>query len=455
MTLEEENTRLRAENAELRALAAQLQEQLATALARIAELERQHPGPPSFIKPTTPTRSEPKPPRKKRDPRFNQARRREPPTRTVDHALEQCPDCAYPLRGHSLDYTRQVVELAPPPPVEIVEHRVIKRWCPACRRWHHPTLDLEGQVLGRSRIGVRLASLLAYLRTTLRLPLAAIRRYLESIHHLTLSVGGIQEILHDVAQTSAPTLDGLKQHARRARVLHGDETGWRENGENGYIWSFSTPGEQAVRLYEYDRSRGQAVVKRFLGGRFHGHLVSDFYCGYNEYAGKHQRCWVHLLRDLHTLKQAHGSDSALVGWAEAVRASYDDATSWLAVNAQAPPSEREAQYVKLTSQTHTLGLRYARVKGHPCQALAKRLLRHEDELFQFVLVAGLSADNNLAERAIRPLVVIRKVSGGSRSRAGTKTRLGLASLFHTWQARGLNPFEQCLALLSQPATLLA
>ena len=85
------------------------------------------------------------------------------------------------------------------------------------------------------------------------------------------------------------------------------------------------------------------------------------------------------------------------------------------------------------------------------QALAKRVLRHEDELFQFVLVEGLSADNNLTERAIRPLVIIRKVSGGSRSEAGTTTRLRLASLFHTWQARGLNPFEQCLAFLSQPA----
>jgi transposase len=451
MTLEEENARLRAENAELRTLVAQLQEQLAAALARIAELEQQRRDPPSFVKPNKPPPSQSKPPRKKRDAASNKARRREVPTRIVEHALDQCPDCAYPLRGHSIDYSRQVIELAPPPPVEVLEHRVIKRWCPACCRWHHPRLDLSGQVLGRGRIGTRLASLVAFLRTTLRLPLAAIRRYLASVHQLTLSVGGIQALLHDVHHASLPALEALKQQARRSAVLHGDETGWRENGQNGYVWSFSTPGEQALRLYEYDRSRGQAVLKRFLDGRFRGHLVSDFYVGYNEYAGKHQRCWVHLLRDLHELKKAHPSDSEVVGWAEAVRASYDTAKGWLGAQPQAPPGEREALYVRLTSQSHELGLRYARVKSHPCQALAKRLLRHEDELFQFVLVEGLSADNNLAERAIRPLVVVRKVSGGSRSPSGTKTRLGLASLFHTWQARGLNPFEQCLALLRQPA----
>jgi hypothetical protein len=449
MTLEEEVTRLRAENAELRSLVAQLQEQLTAALARIAELEQQRHDPPPFVKPNTPKRTDPKRPRKKREWHHNHARRRELPTRTIDHALDRCPECHYQLRGSSLDYSRQVIELPPPPPIEIIEHRVIKRFCPKCARWRRPKLDLSAQVLGRSRIGVRLASLLAYLRTTLRLPIAALRRYLANLHQLSLSAGGIQEILHDVKQATLPALGELKQQARRSPILHGDETTWRQAGQNGYVWSFSTPGDDAVRYYEYDHSRAQAVVKRFLAGQFMGHLVSDFYCGYNEYAGKKQRCWVHLLRDLHNLKHPEQQDAAVVAWAQAVRSCYDSAQAWLCANAQAPPPEREAEYVRLTSQTHALGLLYARSKRHPCQALAKRLLRHEDELFQFVLIEGLSADNNLAERAIRPLVVIRKVSGGSRSAAGTQTRLALASLFHTWQARGHNPLEACLMLLSQ------
>lgn len=451
MTLEDEVGGLRAENAELHALVAQLQDQLAVALARIAELEQQRRDPPSFVKPNKPPRPDPPPPRKKRAAEHNHSRQREPPTQIVVHALDRCPDCNYHLRGHSIDYTRQVIELPEPPPVEIIEHQIIKRFCPVCRRWRHPQLDLRGKVLGRGRIGVRLASLIGFLRTPLRLPLLTIRRYLRSVHQLTLSVGGLQEILHDLRQATQPTLDALKHQARRSRILHGDETSWRENGQTGYIWSFSTPGEDAVRYYEYDVSRAQVVVKRFLNGQFSGHLVSDFYCGYNDYAGKHQRCWAHLLRDLHHLKEAEAQDADVVGWAQAVQATYDAAQAWLAAHAHAPPAEREAQYVSLTGQTHALGLRYARSKAHACQALAKRLLRHEDELFQFVLIDGLSADNNLAERAIRPLVVIRKVSGGSRSVAGTKTRMALASLFQTWQARGQNGFNQCLALLSQAA----
>jgi hypothetical protein len=447
--LEDDFERLRAENMELRAQVAGLEQHLAAALARIAELEQQHPDPPSFVKPNCPKATEPKRPRKKRAPHHNRGRRCEPPTRTQVHELERCPECNYRLQGHSLDYRRQVIEVPPPQAVEIIEHQVIKRFCPHCQRWRSPQLDLSGQVLGQGRIGVRIVSLIGFLSQTLRLPIRRIQTYLHTIHQLLLSTGEIVELRHQVRRTHQQAVETLKQQARASPILHGDETSWRENGQNGYIWAFSTPGDDAVRYYEYDHSRGQAVVKRLLGGQFAGHLVSDFYCGYNVYAGKHQRCWVHLLRDLHALKEEYAEDVAVVQWARDVRSLYDQAQTWL--RTQTPPSlaAREQQYVSLVGQAHSLGLVYARSKQHPCQALAKRLLRHEDELFQFVLIEGLSADNNLAERSIRPLVVCRKISGGSRSEEGSKTRMALASLFETWQARKLNPFDECFKLLSQ------
>ena len=360
------------------------------------------------------------------------------------------PDCHYRLQGTSVDYRRQVIDLPPPQPVEVIEHQVLKRWCPHCQRWHSPQLDLTGQVFGQGRIGVRVASLVAFMALVLRVPMRRIQAYLRLVHQLRISTGEVVALLHAVRRRLQSHVESLKAEARASPVLHGDETSWRENGQNGYIWAFATPGEDAVRYYEYDHSRKQAVVKRILGGTFDGHLVSDFYSGYSIYAGKHQRCWVHLLRDLHALKEAHAADAVSVAWAQDVRALYDDAQTWLHDHPQPEQEAREQQYVALVTRAHALGLVYARVSKHPCCALAKRLLRHEDELFQFVLIDGLSADNNLAERSIRPLVVIRKISGGSRSAEGTKTRMALASLFETWQARGLNPFDECLKLLSQP-----
>lgn len=428
---------------------AQLQQQLATALQRIAELEQHRVPPPPFVKAKRAQPSAPKRPRKKRAAQHNHARPRDTPTHIEHHMLERCPTCGYRLRGNSLAYTRQVIEVPRPQPVEIIEHHVIKRWCPCCTRWRTPRLDLSQQILGQGRIGIRIASLIAYLRTSLRLPVRSIQTYLHSLHQLSLSIGTIVHVLHQVRHTTQSVVAAIKAQARASPVLHSDETGWRENGQNGYIWSFSTPGAEGVRYYEYDPSRGQQVVRRILGYQFRGHLASDFYGSYNVYGGKHQRCWVHLLRDLHSLKEGHADNSAVLEWAQAVRGLYDDARRWLQVTTRPPRHARDGQYVRLVGRTHDLGVQYAAVKGHPCQALAKRLLRHEDELFQFVLVEGLSADNNLAERSIRPLVIVRKISGGSRSPDGTQTRMALATLFETWQARRLNPFEECLKVLHQ------
>ena len=233
-------------------------------------------------------------------------------------------------------------------------------------------------------------------------------------------------------------------------VAHGDETGWRENGQNGYVWAFVTGGPAAVRYFEFARSRSHLVAQRILGADWRGWLVTDFYAAYNLIPGRHQRCWVHLLRDLHDLKEAQADNPAVVQWATDVRQLYDEAQAWLAAHPAPTLVERRTEYADLFTRACRLGEQYALTYDHPCCTLAKRLLRHQDELFQFVLVPGLPADNNLAERSIRPLVIMRKISGGSRSEEGTKTRLTLASLLHTWAARNLNPFVECLAALQQP-----
>jgi transposase len=445
-----ENEALRAEVAVLRQQFAAVTGQLQTALARIAELEARKPEPPAFVKPNRPQPSDPKQPRKKRAVEHNKSRKRAQPTRIERHVLAHCPDCGYRLRGESLAYSREVIELPAPQPVDVIEHQVIKRWCPHCEAWHSPKLQLSGQVIGQGRIGVRIASLVSYLRTTLRLPFRGIQSYLATLHNLQLSVGELVELTHDVRQQLQPQADALKVAIQTSTVTHGDETSWRENGQNGYAWAFVTAGPQAVRYFEFARSRSHLVPQRILGGKWRGWLVTDFYAAYNLIPGRHQRCWVHLLRDLHDLNQAQEAHPEVTPWVLDVRKLYDEAHTWLAAHPAPTLAERCTEYTDLFTRACGLGEQYARTYDHPCCTLAKRLLSYQDELFQFVLVPGLPADNNLAERSIRPLVIMRKISGGSRSAEGTKTRLTLASLLHTWAARNLNPFIECLTALQQP-----
>jgi transposase len=461
MTLEQEVAYLRAENAELRQRLAmgavenaEVRQQLALALERLIELEAQvdgEKGPPAFVKANRPRAEEAKRPRKKRAAQHNRSRKRMQATRIVRHVLERCPDCQYRLGGESRDYTRQVVELPPPAVVEVTEHQVIKRFCPHCQRWRSPQLDLSGQVFGQGRIGIRIASLVAYLRTSLRLPVRQVQSYLATLHNLELSGGEIVESAHKVRRQLQSRADQLLEQIRTQPVVHQDETGWREDGQNGWLWTTASEGAQAGRYFEYSASRSHQVAQRLLGEGFRGVLVTDYYAAYNLIPGRHQRCWSHLLRDLHALKAAHPAREDVLLWAQAVRQLYDDGKTWLAEHAIPTAQERIQQYANLHERACALGQRHAQDRGHPCWALAKRLLRHQDELFLFVLLPRVPADNNLAERSLRPLVIMRKISGGTRSPAGSQTRLTLASLFATWQARQLNPFLECLAALQQPA----
>jgi transposase len=84
-------------------------------------------------------------------------------------------------------------------------------------------------------------------------------------------VGEISELLKRLHRQVRPAIDALKHSVHQQAVVHGDETGWRENGQNGYVWCLATDGEAAIRYYEYDRRRNREVVTRLLGDEFKGH----------------------------------------------------------------------------------------------------------------------------------------------------------------------------------------
>lgn len=152
------------------------QEQLKQAQARIAELEKQKTPPPLFVKANKKKpKAEEKKPRKKREAQYNRARKLSAPTQIVEHRIVSCPDCYLRLGGISLARCREVIDVPPPPVVEVIEHRIYTGWCMGCQQWHEAPVDFSGQVLGQGRIGVRLASLIAYLRTVMRLPLRQLR----------------------------------------------------------------------------------------------------------------------------------------------------------------------------------------------------------------------------------------------------------------------------------------
>ena len=380
-----------------------------------------------------------KKPRKPRPRGF--ARKRMAPTRRVEHGVAVCPDCGTRLLGGWVQRTREVIEI-PLLPVEVTEHVFLARVCPLCHKRHLPKVALSGVVVGQQRLGVNLVSLIVTLREEGRLPIRQIQWHLRTFHQLELSLGAIVGALHQTAHQAQPVVEGIRQEVRGSPAVCADETGWREDGHNGYVWTFSTPTER----FFLRRGRNKEVVDEVLGEGFGGVLVSDFYAAYDHYPGLHQRCWPHLLRDIHSLRVIYPDDVSLAGWAEAVQALYEEGKDFQSKD------ERQRQRAQKGFEQRLLGLALPFVDDPlAVQAkLCRRIRRYAKELFAFVGELGVPADNNLAERSLRHLVTSRKISGGTRSQQGTDSKMTLASVFGSWRAQGLNPFLQCRQLLTSP-----
>lgn len=437
----------------IEALLAIIQEQstiIAALEARVKELEaeiarlRKDPpagvarAVPAFVKPNVKS-IQPPAAKQQRKPRSqSHGRRREPPTRVVVHAVEQCPDCGRQLAGGWVHRVRQVIEI-PQVAYEVIEHRMLRRHCGVCRKDHMARPDLTLEVVGRHRVGIRLMSLVVTLKKAHRMTVRGIKRLLFSLYGLRLSVGEIVDLLHAAAGRGRSQYEQLLAGIRKSPCVQADETSWRENGRNHWLWSFSTPD---TRLFVEDKSRGHHVPKAVLGEEWSGVLASDFYSGYSFYLGAHQRCWVHFLRDLKELQEKHPDNRSLTRWATKVIRVWKDALRFRSEDRHKRLSARERFQDRLVA----LGEPYATAEV-VYRLLAARIMRFSNEMFTFVEHPYVPPDNNSAERAIRPAVIYRKVTGGSRSPNGSATTAVLLSLVGTWSLRSEDPIIACSKML--------
>jgi len=438
---------VQAQQAEISQLKATVEHQAERILELEAEVARLRGGgssSPLSIKPSVAKKENG--PRKKRKHSF--ARRALAPTQVICHAVESCPDCGRALSGGTPKWRHQVVEI-PRVPAEVTDHLFVERYCGVCKKRHtpDPAVVLAGVVVGKKSVGIGLMSMIGYLKTVCRVPIGQIRKLVSALWGLSISEGEIAEILHDVAELGESAYEGLLETVRGSPVVHADETGWREDGVNGYIWSFSSPD---VRYYTYRHSRGAVVAKEVLSDKFIGTLVADFYAAYNFYDGPKQRCWVHLCRALKELVEKNPEEPEVALWREAVVDLYHRAKE--SVKVERTELERSRLKTGFESELLALCRPYIGAKTAVQRVLAERMKGFISELFTFVADPAVPSENNAAERAVRPAVVARKISGGSRSDRGSKTCSILRTLFETWALQGRNTIDACQEMITASNT---
>jgi hypothetical protein len=432
-----------AENAELLAEGLELKQKLGELTAEVEMLRNMLSGggkgssAAPFVKPNRQQRREAeRAERKKRKSSF--VRKRDVPTREVQHAVENCPDCGRKLIGGWEHARRQTIEI-PETPIEIIDHILIARWCGVCGKVHIPKLTIADGVIGKQRVGPRLMSLIATLSVAKRMPQRMIQKLLNGLFEVHISIGEINEVLHRVSEWSKATVVEVLRRIRGSPDANADETGWREDGINGYLWSVSTG---AQRFYYFHRRRASRIIRHILGGKFEGVLGCDFYKGYDWYLGPKQRCWAHLLRDMKKLVEREASAGE---WADMVNDIYKAAKKAARRRVDEPTRARMRE--ALQERLRLVAEPHLKDKDAPQHVLAKRICQYLPELFTFVEYPHVASNNNAAERAIRPAVVARKISGGTRSAKGSQTRMRLMSVFATWALQGKEPIAACARMI--------
>jgi transposase len=349
-------------------------------------------------------------------------------------ADKSCPHCGTPLEHRGLR-RRAVIDCEP-----LKVHKKIleleKKQCPGC-----------GQRIEARAPGV----LPKFLYGNQLLTQVAVGHYLQGqtlglIEKQTgIPYSSLLQALHGLARRLEPVIPVLLDQYRRSPVKHADETGWRTDGRNGYAWLFATP---RISLFRFRASRAAAVAKEVFGSRrLPGVLVVDRYHAYNKILCRLQYCYAHLLRNLTDLLKEFPENEQIRLFVEALAPLL---TAAIQVR-KFPGSTR--QFLRQAAQIKQRIVEVINAKAsHPAIQIYQNIFREKaHRMYHWTTNRRVPADNNLAERDLRPLVIARKISFGSQSDAGAKTRETLMSVLHSLQKQTPQVAQRLKAVLDQLA----
>jgi hypothetical protein len=416
-----------------------------------AKLQAQpKPAMPAFVKANVPEKVRHKPGRKKGHP----AALRPMPAKIDLHIAVNvpidtlgkacCPECRSQLSGVA-KHDRYVEELVPSKVLTTCYHTT-SGWCPSCRKQVESRAENQPPAadLPHAQLGLNALATAAMLRVCYRLPLRQITRLLAALPGLKISPGAIVKQIQRLGGWLGQQYHRLKLVLRAAGVVYADETGWRTNGHNGQLWTLTNDRHT---LYHVDRSRSGAVIAELLGAAFGQGgqtLVSDFYSVYDQFDGAQQKCLAHLLREL---RDTIAARPALVehGFFKQCKRLLQDMLRLKKKKGTMKPAAYQHQAALLETRLEKLSRQHW--NDADADRLTARLGKYRSKLTTFLYKDNVDGTNNAAERSLRPAVVMRKITGGSRSQAGAKAWAILASVMRTAEQQGRNVLETLKTLL--------
>jgi transposase len=257
---------------------------------------------------------------------------------------------------------------------------------------------------------------------------------LASQYDLHITEGAIVNHLDACKARFGAEYTQILSEIRHAPVKHADETSWRIAGVNCWAWLFATP---TAALYTIEENRGKEIPTRILGPTPTGLLVRDDFASYTALALPQQSCWSHLLRT----SREHAEKDTASPEMGALHTELGSFFGALKDENEKPFVLKERIRVHQTFFTQITTLIAHTYVADDARAIQTRIRNQGKNLIEALLHEHAPLTNNHAERMIRPLVVTRKISGGSQSNKGAATHAVNMSIVQTLSLRGINLFE--------------
>jgi len=332
-----------------------------------------------------------------------------------EYEIEECPDCGGDLKGApSMGRVLQQVELVERP-FRVSEHRAHGYWCPHCRI--HMEAQLPPEVERGGLFGPRLSALVAYLKGGCHASYTTVQSLLGDVLGVRVSTGFLAKVVNKASEALVLPYDELKSELRGEPWLNVDETGHKDCGKRQWTWCFRAP---QYTLFRIDPSRGSGVLREVLGETFGGVLGADYFSAYRKYMGecnvRVQFCFAHLIRDVRFLTTV--GDKATKNYGQRVL----DAIKGLfeVIHNEGIMTPTRFRVALDNAKQKVIRKALGAPPRSEAQNIASRFKENAASYFEFISTPGVEPTNNLAEQAIRYVVIDRKVTQGTRGERGSR-----------------------------------
>lgn len=359
-----------------------------------------------------------------------------------EYELCGCPDCGGRVspRRTRTRVVQQVELIAKP--VEIIEHRAQGGWCRRCQKFVYAPLPAavdQGGLLGPA-----LTALAGYLKGVCHASFSTIRKYFRDVLKISISRGQLAKVIRKVSTAMAPAYEALRARLPFEPRLNVDETGHKNNGKPHWTWCFRA---DLYTLFKIDASRGSDVLIDTLGAEFNGVLGCDYFSAYRKYMREFgvevQFCLAHLIREVKFIQTLPGRRVQV--YAERLL----DALRGLFRIFHRRETMTPERFQRALDQARTDVINAALWAPWCKQAqnLAHRFRLHGDAYFRFITTPGIEPTNNLAEQALRFVVIDRRITQGTRSQRGQRWCERIWTVIATCTQQGRSVFEYLREIL--------